>query len=54
LSGAAAVEERGLGRIITVRAGPACPVGQVLVIDDSAIEASNREMLQRITRSMYP
>lgn len=46
-------EERGFGSIITVRASPYCPVGQLLVIDESAIEASNRQSLQRIARSMY-
>jgi hypothetical protein len=50
----AAAGERGLGRSILVRASPVCAVGQLLVIDDNSIEASNREMQQRITRPMYP
>ncbi|MGW2938614.1 hypothetical protein ACWDA7_44185 [Streptomyces sp. NPDC001156] len=49
----AAVEELGLDAIITLRASQYCPAGQLLVIDEGAVEASGRQALQRAVRSMY-
>lgn len=48
----AAVEERGLSHL-TVRASPFCPAGKLLVLDDSAMEASWRQTVQRAARSLY-
>jgi hypothetical protein len=36
-----------------VRASRYCPAGQLLVIDDAAIEASGRQALQRAWRPLY-
>lgn len=49
----AAVEQRGWSETITVRASPSCPAGQLLVIDDSAMEASWQQTIQRAARSLY-
>jgi hypothetical protein len=43
----AAVAERGYDTFITVRASPACPEGKLLVIDEAAMEASQRQLFQR-------
>lgn len=43
-------EERGYDQI-TVLASPACPEGQFIIIDEQALEAANRQMMQRATRS---
>lgn len=48
-----AVEQRGFTDVITVRASPFCPEGRLLVIDDSAIEASWRQSVQQAGRSLY-
>jgi hypothetical protein len=48
----AIVEERGCDHI-TVLASAFCPAGQVIVIDDSAMEASWRQTIQRAARSLY-
>ncbi|WP_435279154.1 hypothetical protein [Streptomyces sp. 1222.5] len=47
-----AVDERGYSEILTVRASPACPEGKLLVLDDSAMEASWRQTIQRAARSL--
>ena len=49
----AAVEARGYGDILTVRSSPCCPEGKLLVLDDSAMEASWRQTVQRTTRSLH-
>lgn len=49
----AAVKEGGYGHILTVRASPACPEGQLLVVDEPALEAYQRESLQRMMRSPF-
>ncbi len=43
----AAIDERGYGNIVTVRASAACPEGQMIVIDEAAMEASERQLFQR-------
>lgn len=48
----AIVETRGYDHI-TVLASQHCPAGQLLVIDEGAIEASGRAALQRSMRSLY-
>lgn len=49
----AAVKQRGLADLITVRASPYCPAGQLLVLDDSAMEATWQQTIQRAARSLY-
>ncbi|MER6183068.1 hypothetical protein [Streptomyces sp. NPDC001652] len=49
----AAVEQRGLADLITVRASHFCPAGKLLVLDDSAMEASWQQTIQRAGRSLY-
>jgi hypothetical protein len=49
----AAVNERDLAGILTVRASPFCPEGKLLVLDDSAMEASWQQTIQRAGRSLY-
>ncbi|MER6109332.1 hypothetical protein [Streptomyces hirsutus] len=49
----AAVEQRGYGSFLSVRASPYCPAGKFLVLDDSAIEASWQQTIQRAARSLY-
>jgi hypothetical protein len=43
----AAVAERGYDTFITVRASLACPEGKLIVIDEAAMEASQRQLFQR-------
>lgn len=45
----ALIEECGYDHI-TVLASPACPEGQFVIIDEQALEAANRQMLQQGTR----
>ncbi|MFM9616837.1 hypothetical protein ACKI14_02605 [Streptomyces turgidiscabies] len=40
------IDERGYDHI-TVRASPFCPEGKLLVIDEAAMEASQRQLFQR-------
>lgn len=49
----AAVEQRGYSDLVTVRASPLCPAGKLLVLDDSAMEASWQQTVQRAARSLY-
>lgn len=42
-----ALDERGYSHIVTVRASAACPEGQLIVIDEAAMEASERQLFQR-------
>ncbi|MGQ5576750.1 hypothetical protein [Streptomyces sp. ECR3.8] len=49
----AAVEARGYGHLVTVRVSPCCPPGQMIVIDEGAVEASGRQAIQRAARSLY-
>jgi hypothetical protein len=49
----AAVEQRGVSDHITVRASPSCPPGKLLVLNDSAMEASWQQTIQRAARSLY-
>lgn len=44
------IEERGYNHI-TVLASPACPEGQFLVIDEQALEATSRKMMQQAARN---
>lgn len=46
----ALIEERGYDHI-TVLASPACPEGKFLVIDEQALEAANRQMMQQAPRN---
>lgn len=48
----ALVEDRRYDHI-TVLASQFCPEGQLLVIDDGAMEAGFRQTVQRLARSMY-
>jgi hypothetical protein len=43
----AAIDKRGYSSTITVRASTACPEGQLIVLDEAAMEASQRQMFQR-------
>lgn len=43
----AAIDERGYSDTITVRASAACPEGQLIVLDEAAMEASQRQLFQR-------
>lgn len=49
----AAVEQRGFSKTVTVRASPFCPEGKLLVLDDSALEASWRQMIQGFQRDIW-
>lgn len=44
----AAVDQLGAGCTFKVLASQACPAGQILVIDEQAIEASWRQTVQRM------
>jgi hypothetical protein len=48
----AVIDERGYDHI-TLRASPFCPPGRLLVIDDSAMDASWRQTVKRAGRSLY-
>lgn len=48
----AAVEARGLDNIITVRASTACPEGKILILDEAAVEASHRQVMQQAARGI--
>ncbi|MFI6854499.1 hypothetical protein [Streptomyces sp. NPDC050416] len=48
----AVIDERGYDHI-TLRASPCCPPGQLLIIDDGAVEAGFRQAVQRAGRSLY-
>lgn len=45
----AAVERQGWAHILTVVGSPACPAGQLLVADTGALEAVQRQAMQRMT-----
>ncbi|MFB8182608.1 hypothetical protein ACFC8N_42795 [Streptomyces sp. NPDC055966] len=45
----ALIDQRGYDHV-TVLASLACPEGQFLVIDEQALEAANRQMMQQATR----
>jgi hypothetical protein len=49
----AAAEQRGYSDLITIRASPLCPEGKLLVLDDSAMEATWQQAIQRAARSLY-
>lgn len=44
----AAVEAHGWADAVTVRASAGCPEGKFIVIDEAAIEAFHRQVLQRV------
>lgn len=44
----AAVDQAGAADILTVRASVACPPGKLLVIDEGALEAQQREWTQHL------
>ena len=48
----AAVEARGYDAFLTVRASPGCPEGKLLVLDEAAMEASQRQLFQRAGRNI--
>ncbi|MFJ9101261.1 hypothetical protein ACIRJM_22670 [Streptomyces sp. NPDC102405] len=48
----AIVEARGCDHI-TVLPSPLCPAGQVLVLDESSMEAAWRQTIQAAGRSLY-
>jgi len=53
----AAVKDHGYDSFITVRASPACPEGKLIVIDEAAMEASQRQLFQRAGKGIrfwYP
>lgn len=45
----ALIEERSYDHI-TVLASPACPEGQFIIIDEQALDAAHRQMMQQATR----
>ncbi|MEV7975414.1 hypothetical protein [Streptomyces sp. NPDC086519] len=47
----AAIDEHGYDHL-TLRASPYCPPGQLLVIDDAAVEASERQLIQRLRKGI--
>ncbi|MFJ8798482.1 hypothetical protein [Streptomyces sp. NPDC102487] len=49
----AAVEARGFGNLITVRAHRYCPEGKLLIIDEAAMEASHRQMVQGFMKGRF-
>jgi hypothetical protein len=49
----AAVDQAGAADILTVRASPACPQGQLLILDTGALDAWWDEWAQRL-RLGYP
>jgi hypothetical protein len=49
----AAIDQAGAADILTVRASPACPEGQLLILDAGALDASWNEWAQRL-RVGYP
>ncbi|MFE7077896.1 hypothetical protein ACFU96_48265 [Streptomyces sp. NPDC057620] len=49
----AAVQQRGFTDIIAVRASRACPPGTLIVLDDSAMEATWQQTIQHAARSLY-
>ncbi|MFD9249528.1 hypothetical protein [Streptomyces bottropensis] len=46
----AAVDQLDAGGTFTVKASPYCPAGQIVVIDEQALEASWRQTVQRVAR----
>lgn len=48
----AAVEARGWGDVITVRASAACSQGQFIVLDEAAVEAAWRQGVQRAAKDL--
>ena len=48
----ALIKERGY-KHLTLRPSRFCPEGQILIIDESAIEASDRQTIQRLARGLY-
>lgn len=42
----AAVDQAGAASVITVCGNPACPPGQILVLDEGAMAAAHEEFLQ--------
>lgn len=47
-----AVEQRGYDSFLTVRASPACPEGKLLILDENAMEASQRQLFQRAAKDI--
>lgn len=47
----AVIDERGYDHL-TLRASPHCPEGKLLIIDDTAIEASDRQLMQRLRKGI--
>lgn len=47
----AAVDQAGAADVLTVRASPACPKSQLLIIDEGAIEAGQREWIQEMVKN---
>lgn len=46
----ALIDQLGAADVLTVRASPACPQGNLLVIDDGAIDAQWNEWVQGMTK----
>jgi hypothetical protein len=46
----AVVDQHGGAGIFTVRANPICDPGQLIIVDDGAIEAAEQEFLQGLVR----
>lgn len=47
----AVIDERGYDHL-TLRASQYCPEGKLLVIDDAAMEASERQLIQRLRKGI--
>lgn len=47
----AAIDQAGAADVLTVKASPFCPEGQLLVIDEGAIEAGQREWIQGMVKN---
>ena len=44
------VADMDVGHIFAVRVSPACPTGQILIVDDPAFEGAHNETMQRMLR----
>jgi hypothetical protein len=47
------VDQLGAADVFTVRVSPACPEGRLLIVDDGAFDAAEREWLQGLTRQPW-
>jgi hypothetical protein len=46
----AAIDQKDVGHLLTVRSSPLAPEGKFIIIDEQALEASWRQMIQRPIR----